>query len=263
MHFSVHNIIERGLLPCIKCLVEFILSWRPQIEWLTTMCLCAHALNFICLVDVLSVTFNKHLGLPDRSLPSHSEVHKGVLPFPCTVVISSTPRLSSPWCQDYIIRYALPGGRGQWLNLWWHWRFHAGANPKRSKWNKQDMTSEWVICVGTGVKEVIVSGWWGEKFLFFFVMSPPSSAYMPSLPPFKMKIIYFSTICMATVADVEDGTFLISPNSGWYMTTVSLWLLSSISVKRGENICDIWSTAKSSADGPAATQCSLMLNMSC
>lgn len=92
---------------------------------------------------------------------------------------------------------------------------------------------------GNWSKEVIVWEGRGEEFGFFYfvVMSPPPSAYMPSLPrsftflctktfsslcgkPAESftniqglchTITEFSTKCMATVGDVVDGILLIIP----------------------------------------------------
>lgn len=60
-------------------------------------------------------------------------------------------------------------GRSWWLCQWYHFKLH----PKRSKWNEQDVRSEWVTRVGTEV----------QKLLFVDdvvknVTSAPWSAYM-------------------------------------------------------------------------------------
>lgn len=137
-----------------------------------------HKILCVCvcmsLVGVLPVTFNKHFGLPHSRLSSQSDDYKSILPFPCTVVISLMPRLSTLWCLmpglHHQVRSA--GGRSRWLYQWCHWRIQL-PNPKRSKWDMQDVKSEWVIRVGTGVKKLLYVG-------DVFVMSPPSSAYISS-----------------------------------------------------------------------------------
>lgn len=123
---------------------------------------------------------------------------------------------------------------------------------------------KWVMRVGT--EEVALCGWCGEKSrdppllsssayissLFFYF--PRHSFSVPLLDKWKATT-YSGTKCMAAGAELFASALLHTWQPRWFDSCqASAWSAA--------DICEIWPTAKSSADGPAATQCSVMLDMS-
>ena len=116
------------------------------------------------------MAFTKHLGLPHNRLPSHSDDRKSILPFPCTVVTSSTPRLSTPWCHDYIIRYTSARGRSRDAVGDAIWGFYDKSRNEMSRTWGLNESYVWELKRRSYCMWMI---WWKISFLFFFCHVSP------------------------------------------------------------------------------------------
>lgn len=139
-----------------------------------------------------------------------------------------------------------------------------GFYPKEAKWDEQGTKSEMSHACGNWRSCSMWMMWWKSRdppllsssayisSLFFYF--PRHSFSAPLLDKWKATT-YSSAKCMAAGAELFASALLHTWQPRWFDSCqASAWSAA--------DICEIWPTAKSSADGPAATQRSVMLDMS-